>query len=174
MACLGHRFRPDPAAILIARVVRHAEPGRGFGKQKSVEDMWTWLKAPRSTVLSEAGDPVIVVFRRQTLLPPEECQLVLQPRSWILRRSALCLWIDELGRIDRHVREHVSIGTNIGGVAREFPRGGGQPRDHLKRRGGENTRDDPVLQGSVSGDGAGRWRANCVSVKSRHCDAGRE
>ena len=45
---------------------------------KFVEDMKTGPKEPRSTVLTEAEEAVIVAFRRHTLLPLDDCLYALQ------------------------------------------------------------------------------------------------
>jgi len=45
----------------------------------TVEDLKTGPKEPRSTVLTEAEEAMIVAFRRHTLLPLDDCLYVLQP-----------------------------------------------------------------------------------------------
>ena len=42
-------------------------------KRTTIEDMKTGPKEPRSTVLTEAEEAAIVAFRRQTLLPLDDC-----------------------------------------------------------------------------------------------------
>jgi hypothetical protein len=58
-------------------------------KRTSVEDMKTGPKEPRSTVLTEAEEAMVVAFRRHTLLPPDDCLYALQPTIAHLTRSAL-------------------------------------------------------------------------------------
>ena len=48
-------------------------------KRATVEDLKTGPKEPRSTVLTEAEEAVIVAFRRHTLLPLDDCLYALQP-----------------------------------------------------------------------------------------------
>jgi hypothetical protein len=48
-------------------------------KRATVEDMKTGPKEPRSTVLTEAEEAVVVAFRRHTLLPLDDCLYALQP-----------------------------------------------------------------------------------------------
>ncbi len=58
-------------------------------KRTSVEDQKTGAKNPRSTVLSEAEEAIIVAFRRHTLLPLDDCLWALQATIPHLSRSAL-------------------------------------------------------------------------------------
>ncbi len=51
--------------------------------------MKTGPKEPRSTVLSEAEEAIVVVFRRHTLPPLDDCLYALQPTIPRLTRSAL-------------------------------------------------------------------------------------
>ena len=48
-------------------------------KRTSVEDRKTGPKEPRSTVLTEAEEAMVVAFRRHTLLPLDDCLCGLQP-----------------------------------------------------------------------------------------------
>jgi hypothetical protein len=48
-------------------------------KRATVEDLNTGPKEPRSTVLTEAEEAMIVAFRRNTLLPLDDCLYALQP-----------------------------------------------------------------------------------------------
>ena len=48
-------------------------------KRQTVEDQKTGPKEPRSTVLSEEEEAMVVAFRRHTLLPLEDCLYALQP-----------------------------------------------------------------------------------------------
>jgi len=58
-------------------------------KRTSVEDRKTGPKEPRSTVLTEAEEAMVVAFRRHTLLPLDDCLYALQPSIPHLTRSAL-------------------------------------------------------------------------------------
>ena len=58
-------------------------------KRSSVEDQKTGSKEPRSTVLSEGEEAIIVAFRRHTLRPLDDCLYALQPSIPHLSRSAL-------------------------------------------------------------------------------------
>ena len=57
-------------------------------RRATVEDMNTGPTEPRSTVLSEAKEAMIVVFRRHTLLPLDDCLYARQPTIRHLTRSA--------------------------------------------------------------------------------------
>ena len=43
-------------------------------KRTSVEDMTTGPGEPRSMVLTEAGETIVVAFRRHILLPLDDCR----------------------------------------------------------------------------------------------------
>ena len=58
-------------------------------KRQTVEDQKTGPKEPRSTVLSETDEAMIVAFRRHTLLPLDDCLYALQASIPHLTRSAL-------------------------------------------------------------------------------------
>jgi transposase InsO family protein len=58
-------------------------------KRATVEDCKTGPKDPRSTVLSQAEEAVIVAFRHHTLLPLDDCLYALQPTIPHLTRSSL-------------------------------------------------------------------------------------
>jgi transposase-like protein len=49
-----------------------------WNKRAAVEDLKTGLSEPRSTVLSEAEEAMVVAFRRHTLLPLDDCLYALQ------------------------------------------------------------------------------------------------
>ena len=74
-------------------------------KRATVEDMKTGPSEPRSIVLSEAEEAMVVAFRRHTLLPLDDCLYVLQPSIPHLTRSALhrCLQRHGISRLpDEH------------------------------------------------------------------------
>ena len=48
-------------------------------KRATVEDLKAVPKEPRSTVLTESQEAMIVAFRRHTLLPVADCLYALQP-----------------------------------------------------------------------------------------------
>ena len=58
-------------------------------KRDGVDDHKTGPKEPRSTVLSQTEEAVIVAFRRHTLLPLDDCLYALQPTIPHLTRSSL-------------------------------------------------------------------------------------
>ena len=58
-------------------------------KRATVEDMKTGPREPRSTVLTEAEEAMVVAFRLHTLLPLDDCLYALQPSIPHLKRSAL-------------------------------------------------------------------------------------
>jgi hypothetical protein len=70
-------------------------------KRQTVEDQKTGPKEPRSTVLSETDEAMIVAFRRHTLLPLDDCLYVLQATIPHLARSALhrCLQRHGISRL---------------------------------------------------------------------------
>lgn len=70
-------------------------------KRATVVDLKTGSKEPRSTVLTEADEAMIVAFRRHTLLPLDDCLYVLQPSVPHLTRSALhrCLQRHGISRL---------------------------------------------------------------------------
>lgn len=70
-------------------------------KRSTVEDLETEPKKPRSTVLTEAEEAMIVAFRRHTLLPMDDCLYALQPSIPHLSRSALhwCLQRHGISRL---------------------------------------------------------------------------
>jgi transposase InsO family protein len=70
-------------------------------KRATVEDLKTGPKAPHSTTLSEAEEAMVVVFRRHTLLPLDDCLYALQPSIPHLTRSALhrCLQRHGISRL---------------------------------------------------------------------------
>ena len=70
-------------------------------KRETVEDRKTGPTEPRSTVLTEAEEAMIVAFRRHTLLPLDDCLYALQPSIPHLTRSALhrCLQRHDISRL---------------------------------------------------------------------------
>src|SRR6056297_2646285 len=88
-----------------------AELSRGVGinpktvakwrKRQTVEDQKTGPRTPRSIVLSEQEEAMIVAFRRHTLLPLDDCLYALQPSIPSLTRSALhrCLQRHGISRL---------------------------------------------------------------------------
>jgi transposase InsO family protein len=58
-------------------------------KRSCVEDLKTGPREPRSTVLSETEEAMIVAFRRHTLLPLDDCLYALQATIAHLTRSSL-------------------------------------------------------------------------------------
>tara|TARA_B100000378_G_scaffold220970_1_gene184381 strand:+ start:5 stop:625 length:621 start_codon:yes stop_codon:yes gene_type:complete len=70
-------------------------------KRETVEDLKTGPKEPRSSVLSEAEEAMVVAFRHHTLLPLDDCLYALQPSIPHLTRSALhrCLQRHGISRL---------------------------------------------------------------------------
>ena len=70
-------------------------------KRQTVKDRKTGPREPRSTVLSQAEEGMIVAFRRHTLLPLDDCLYALQPSIPHLTRSALhrCLQRHGISRL---------------------------------------------------------------------------
>lgn len=70
-------------------------------KRQTVEDQKTGPKEPRSTVLSEEEEAMVVAFRRHTLLPLDDCLYALQPSIPHLTRSSLhrCLQRHGISRL---------------------------------------------------------------------------
>ena len=70
-------------------------------KRKTVADLPTGPREPRSTVLSANKEAIIVAFRRHTLLPLDDCLYALQPTIPSFTRSSLhrCLQRHGLGRL---------------------------------------------------------------------------
>ncbi len=60
-----------------------------WSKRTCVEDLKTGPREPRSTVLSETQEAMIVAFRRHTLLPLDDCLYALQATLAHLTRSSL-------------------------------------------------------------------------------------
>jgi hypothetical protein len=70
-------------------------------KRETVVDLKTGPKEPRSSVLSEAEEAMVVAFRRHTLLPLDDFLYALQPSIPHLTRSALhrCLQRHGISRL---------------------------------------------------------------------------
>ena len=70
-------------------------------KRQTVEDRKAGPREPRSTVLSEEEEAMIVAFRRHTLLPLDDCLYALQPTIPHLTRSSLlrCLQRHGISRL---------------------------------------------------------------------------
>ncbi len=70
-------------------------------KRGSVEDLKAGPKEPRSTVLNQEEEAVIVAFRRHTLLPLDDCLYALQATIPHLSRSSLhrCLQRHGISRL---------------------------------------------------------------------------
>ena len=70
-------------------------------RRRSVADMPTGPKDPKSTVLSIEEEAIVIAFRRHTLLPLDDCLYALQPTIPHLSRSSLhrCLKRHGISRI---------------------------------------------------------------------------
>lgn len=89
LSSLGKEFGINPKTVAKWR------------KRQTVEDQKTGPKEPRSTVLSETDEAMIVAFRRHTLLPLDDCLYALQATIPHLTRSALhrCLQRHGISRL---------------------------------------------------------------------------
>ena len=103
-------------------------------KRATVEDMKAGPTEPRSTVLTEPEEAMVVAFRRHTLLPLDDCLYALQPSIQHLTRSGLhrCLQRHGISRLpdvegDKPKRQKFKR-SPIG--ARHGPRTGG---GHVRR-----------------------------------------
>ena len=77
-------------------------------KRATVEDLKTGPTEPRSTVLTEAEEAMVVAFRRHTLLPLDDCLYALQPSIPHLREAQILI---EQWRIHYNtVRPHSALG----------------------------------------------------------------
>lgn len=97
---------PDPGS----------SPGRLYGinpktvqkwrTRQTVEDYKTGPKQPRSTILSQAKEALIVAFRRHTLLPLDDCLYALKATLPHLTRSSLhrCLQRHGISRLPQGER----------------------------------------------------------------------
>ena len=70
-------------------------------KRQTVEDQKTGPKDPRSTILNEDEEAMVVAFRKHTLLPLDDCLYALQPSIPHLTRSSLhrCLQRHGISRL---------------------------------------------------------------------------
>lgn len=70
-------------------------------KRTTVHYLKTGLKAPHSTILTEAKEAIVVLFRRHTLLTVDDCLYALQPSIPHLTRSTLhrCLQLHGISRL---------------------------------------------------------------------------
>src|SRR5258708_1008638 len=89
---------------LRARAKRYGVNPKTIAKwksRKSVSDLRTGPKEPRSTVLSVEDEAVVVAFRRHALLPLGDCLYALQPTVPHLTRSSLhrCLQRHGISRL---------------------------------------------------------------------------
>jgi transposase InsO family protein len=78
--------------------------------RKSVADLRTGPKQPRSTVLTVEEEAVVVAFRKHTLLPLDDCLYALQPTIPHLTRSSLhrCLQRHGISRLPQVVEGDAS------------------------------------------------------------------
>ena len=70
-------------------------------KRQTVEDRKTGPREPHSSVLSKEEEAMVIVFRRHTLLPLDDCLYALQPSIPYLTRSSLhrCLQRHGISRL---------------------------------------------------------------------------
>ena len=91
------------ASLLVLRKELGINPKTvaNWRKHTTVEDLKTGPREPRSSILTEAEEAIIVAFRRHTLLPLDDCLYALQPSLPHLTRSALhrCLQRHGISRL---------------------------------------------------------------------------
>jgi len=87
--------------ILAARYGINPKTVQKWKKRDTLEDRRTGPTTPRSTVLSNDEEAMIVAFRRHTLLPLDDCLYALQPSIPRLTRSSLhrCLQRHGISRL---------------------------------------------------------------------------
>ncbi len=70
-------------------------------RRRSVSDLRTGPKEPKSTVLSVDEEAIVIAFRKHTLLPLDDCLYALRPTIPHLTRSSLhrCLQRHGIGRL---------------------------------------------------------------------------
>ena len=95
------QHRQESLRVLARRHGINPKTVAKWKKRTSAADLPTGPKAPRSTVLTLEEEAVIVVFRRHTLLPLDDCLYALQPTIPHLTRSSLhrCLQRHGLSRL---------------------------------------------------------------------------
>lgn len=86
---------------MAARYDLNAKTVAKWRKRTSVEDARMGPRQPHSTVLSREQEVMIVAFRKQTLLPLDDCLYALQPSIPNLTRSSLhrCLQRHGINRL---------------------------------------------------------------------------
>ena len=91
-------------------------------KRRSVADLPTGPKTPRSKVLSVEKEKVIVVFRRHSLLPLDDFLYALQPPIPRLTRSSLhrCMERHGIGRLPGNGKETSPRGRNSSAILGHF------------------------------------------------------
>jgi len=79
----------------------NAKTAAKWRKRKTVDDAPMGPRAPHSTVLTAEQEAAVVAFRRQTLLPLDDCLYALQASIPHLTRSALhrCLQRNSISRL---------------------------------------------------------------------------
>lgn len=78
-----------PLKELAARYGLNSKTIAKWRKRSFLPDAPMGPKAPRSTVLTAAGEAMVVAFRKHTLLPLDDCQYAPHARMPHLTRSAL-------------------------------------------------------------------------------------
>ena len=95
--------RSQASTAELSREIRGINPKTvaEWRKRRSVEDRKTGPKEPRSIVLSEGEEAMVVAFRRHTLLPFDDCLYALQALPPDLTRASLhrCLQRHGISRL---------------------------------------------------------------------------
>ena len=103
-------------AVLSKEFGINAKTVAKWRKRTFVDDLKTGPTKPRSTVLTEAEEAMIVAFRRHTLLPLDDCLYALQSTLPHLTRSALhrCLQRRGISRLpDVGVTSRLGSGSSV-------------------------------------------------------------
>ena len=127
--------------------------------RKSVSDLRTGPKEPRSTVLSAEEEAVVVAFRRHALLPLDDCLYALQPTLPHLTRSSLHR------RLQRHGISRLPQVEGEASAKRKFkayPIGyfiSTSPRFELRKASSPSSSPSTERRSSPSSRCTRRWRA---------------
>ena len=100
---IGRAIQNDQANLreLVPRYGISPKTVAKWRRRSSVRDARMGPKQPRSTVLGNEEETLIVAFRKHTLLPPDECLYALQATIPLLTRSSLhrCFHRHGIGRL---------------------------------------------------------------------------
>src|SRR6187455_2717857 len=99
--CRAIQHSQESLRALAKRYGVNQKTVRKWKGRSSVADIRTGPTQPRSTVLSDEEEAIVVAFRRHTLLSLDDCLYALQPTIPHLTRSSLhrCLQRHGIGRL---------------------------------------------------------------------------